>query len=227
MDRKRNKETGKRGASYISRVPTLHEEPPGAALPTSEFIALQPRIVVVVDVMHNFRLGPHNLDIFGRNTMRRIVGISAADVGNLKHHIGLLSLLRLLVPEGNADILHAIAVERGVLEPVRMNGDFTSTPRVVRDTAGALVRMIIFARCEDISVRGRAVELSRAKEFHFSMGETTKRQIDGPSSIHCGRSVSALFRLRERGGIESIGGFPGRGDGLEGRVCAWDDTSSS
>ena len=90
---------GEEGTTYI--VPTFGEEPPdlfGVFVPGEFWIA-------VLEVFHDLGFGAIDFDVGGFGAMARIVGIGAADVGYFEHHVGRT----VLFPEGDADVLHAVA----------------------------------------------------------------------------------------------------------------------
>lgn len=130
--------------TYIS--PTFHEEPPGPR--SLELVAIEIGIVLPVPVLmhHDGSFGSVDFDVVGRGAVRRIVRVGAADIGDFENHVGLLLLLGLLVPEGDADILHAVAVQWRVIKPVRMDGNLADGESVVGNTACTLVGKVVLPR---------------------------------------------------------------------------------
>lgn len=73
--------------------------------------ALNERVVFIFRVAlqrPDLGLGAVDLDIIGRRTMSRIVGISTTDVGDLEHHVSPRS--ERIRPKRDADVRHAISV---------------------------------------------------------------------------------------------------------------------
>lgn len=74
------------------------------------FVLLQIRVVYPRhrDVVHHLNFRAVYFDVVGRSTVGWVVRIDAADVGDFGDHV---VGVRAFGPEGDADILHAVALE--------------------------------------------------------------------------------------------------------------------
>lgn len=118
--------------------------------------------------------------------MGGVVRIGTADIGDLENHVGLFTLLGFFIPEGDADILHTVTVQRSVLEPVRVNCNFANGESIVGDTTGALVGKVVLARCPDVCLACRRIQLTFTEELHLPVLKAAEWKIDGPCSIDWG-----------------------------------------
>ena len=160
--------------SYIS--PALHEKPPDLL---REHVPLQAwAIRVVIHMLHNHSLATINLDIRWRGTVRWIIGIRATDISHLQHHVRRA----VFFPKRDADVLHAVSAEIGIFEKVRVDRNLGVEEGVIRNAAGTLLGIVVFA-AKDVGILVGGVKLAGGEEHHVAMIHTIKGEIDVARSV--------------------------------------------
>lgn len=148
----------------------------------------------VSHVLHDLRFSSVDLDVEWGLAVCWIFRIGAADIGDLEHHITLLLLSCLLVPEGDAHILHAVTIQGRVFQPVRMDGDFTDGKGVIRYTAGGLIGEIVFVGLPYVRFTSGRVKLSGGEKLHVPVEKTTEGDVKWSNCVFLRDRGSCVFR---------------------------------
>ena len=85
-------------------------------------------------MLHDLHLGAVEFDLSRVSASCWVVRVGGTDVGDFEHHVAGVWVLET-VPEGDADVLHAVSAQVGILEEVWMDGDFADVPCIIWDPA--------------------------------------------------------------------------------------------
>lgn len=104
----------------------------------------------------------------------------------------LIPIRQLAAPQACRERILTAKVR--IFQKVRMNGNFADVKRIVRDSTGTLLCIIVLA-AKDIGGPCWGIELAWLEEFHFPVKETAKRYID----------ITSTVDIRYRSGVTAFG----------------------
>ena len=177
---------------------------------------------------HDLHFGTVHFDFARVGAVRGIRWVGGANVGDFEHHVRLF-IAREAVPEGDADVLHAVSAEVGVLEEVWVDGDLADMPGVVGDSTCRLVREVVDARVPSVGDAGGGVELTFGEEAWVAVVHAAKGDVNGSSAVDGAGNVGhyrwlAVF-FGHGGVVEAVWCYANIGDVLERRIRAREDDS--